>query len=106
MSLVAFMIHITLKPEKAEEFLRIAEEDARQSAHEPGNLRFEVYRQEDDPLKLVVLEMYTDQAALEAHRATPYVAAWREAVNDCTTEYQRVFLAPYAPDAAAYLTDK
>jgi autoinducer 2-degrading protein len=103
MSPIAFMIHITMKPERADEFLRIAEVDARESAKEPGNLRFEVYRQEEDPLKLVVFEMYRDQAALEAHRATDYVAAWRQAVNDCTTEYTRIFMTPFVPEAGTYL---
>jgi (4S)-4-hydroxy-5-phosphonooxypentane-2,3-dione isomerase len=103
MSPIAFMIHITMKPERADEFLKVAEEDARQSALEPGNLRFEIYRQEEDPLKLVVLEMYRDQAALEAHRATSYVAAWRQAVTDCTTEYTRIFMTPFVPEAETYV---
>jgi quinol monooxygenase YgiN len=103
MSPIAFMIHITMKPDRADEFLKVAEEDARQSALEPGNLRFEIYRQDEDPLKLVVFEMYRDQAALEAHRATPYVAAWRQAVTDCTTEYTRIFMTPFKPEAEMYL---
>jgi autoinducer 2-degrading protein len=103
MSPIAFMIHITMKPDRADEFLKIAEEDARESAKEPGNLRFEIYRQDEDPLKLVVLEMYRDQAALDAHRATAYVAAWRQAVNDCTTEYTRIFMTPFVPAGETYL---
>lgn len=103
MSPIAFMIHITMKPDRVDEFLKIAEEDARESVKEPGNLRFEIYRQDEDPLKLVVLEMYRDQAALEAHRATPYVAAWRQAVNDCTTEYTRIFMTPFVPAGESYL---
>ena len=40
--------------------------------HEPGCKLYQVSRAQDDPNRLVLYEQYFDQAALEAHRATPH----------------------------------
>lgn len=36
--------------------------------HEPGTLQFEVLRPNDSDGKLLIYEVYTDEAAFEAHR--------------------------------------
>jgi quinol monooxygenase YgiN len=94
MAVVAFQIHITLKADKAEQFMAAARHDAQESAKETGCLRFEVFQHADDPLRLVVMEMYASEAALEHHRQQPHVDVWRAAVKECTEEYTRVFLTP------------
>ena len=38
---------------------------------EPGNEAFECYQTEDVPQKFVVYEIYTDEAAFQAHLAAP-----------------------------------
>ena len=40
--------------------------------HEPGCKLYQVSRAHDDPNRLVLYEQYLDQAALDAHRATPH----------------------------------
>ena len=48
---------------------------------EPGCLRFDVTIDTNDPDHVLLYEVYRDQAALDAHRATPNFAEWR-AVSD------------------------
>lgn len=40
---------------------------------EPGCLRYELYQNQQDPQKFVFVEEYVDEAAFDAHLATPYV---------------------------------
>ena len=41
-------------------------------AHEPGCLEFKVYRAKDDPERLLLYEVYADEAAIEAHSRTEH----------------------------------
>jgi len=73
-------IHVHVKPEHREEFLRETLENARNTVREPGNLRFDVIQQIDDPDRFMLYEVYRDEAGMEAHKATAHYARWRDAV--------------------------
>ena len=45
---------------------------ARESRQEPGCLMFQVHRHKTDPRRFFIYEQFKDDAALEAHRATPH----------------------------------
>ena len=42
---------------------------------EPGNRQFEFYLDQDDPLNFMLYEEFADEAALQAHRERPEMAA-------------------------------
>ena len=42
---------------------------------EPGNLRYEYYIPLDDPETILLIDSWTDQAAIDAHHASPMMAA-------------------------------
>ncbi len=42
---------------------------------EPGNLAYTVHRSLDEPRRILIYELYRDDAALEAHRNATYFAA-------------------------------
>jgi quinol monooxygenase YgiN len=42
------------------------------SRAEPGNLRYDLWRDPADPTRFVLDELYVDMAAVTAHRATPH----------------------------------
>ena len=42
---------------------------------EPGCLLYEVFKSRSQPSTYIVMEKYKDQAALDAHRSTPHMAA-------------------------------
>ena len=43
---------------------------------EPGNLDYQVFRDPADRSLFVLFERYADEAAFDAHRATPHFSAW------------------------------
>ena len=48
---------------------------------EPGNIRYEYYLPMEDPETVLLIDAWTDQAAIDAHHATPMmgrIAALRE----------------------------
>ena len=45
---------------------------------EPGNLRYEYYQSLDDPETILLIDSWTDQAAIDAHHASPMMATIAE----------------------------
>ena len=41
---------------------------------EPGNLRYQYFRPLDDPETILLIDSWTDQAAIDAHHASPMMA--------------------------------
>ena len=73
-------IHVNVKPEHRDEFIAASLANARATVQEPGNLRFDVNQQLDDPNRFVLYEVYRDEAGMNAHKETAHYAAWRDAV--------------------------
>lgn len=59
-------------PGKEEETVRVFSILQAESRKEPGCLMYVVHRGHEDRSRFLVYEQYKDQAALEAHRATPH----------------------------------
>jgi len=63
---------------------------------EPGCARFDVFQETGDPALFLLIEIYDDQAALEAHRASPHFKAFREDTRDWVIERTWWFWTPAA----------
>ena len=66
---VRLIITLTAAPGKGAEFAEAFKGRCAEVMTEPGCEQFEVFRSALDPDKLVLLELWTDEAALEAHAA-------------------------------------
>ena len=73
-------------PEYTEKYLVASLENARSTRKEPGNLRFDVLRSEDDPNQFFFYEVYRSKADFQAHQQTPHYFKWRDAVKDWMSE--------------------
>jgi quinol monooxygenase YgiN len=73
-------VHVHVRPEAAEAFAAASVENARHSVREPGMARFDVIRQQDDPTRFLLVEVYRDDAAPARHKETAHYAAWRDRV--------------------------
>jgi len=82
-------VHVHVKPEHREEFIRASLENARNTIQEPGNLRFDVLQQADDPNRFILYEVYVDEGASKAHKDTPHYARWRDTVAPWMAEPRR-----------------
>jgi (4S)-4-hydroxy-5-phosphonooxypentane-2,3-dione isomerase len=80
MYVVCVTIHV--KPEHVDAFIAATLENARNSRHEPGNLRYDVLRAEDDPQRFFLYEVYHSKEDFAAHQQTPHYFTWRDAVQD------------------------
>ncbi|HVO68153.1 MAG TPA: antibiotic biosynthesis monooxygenase [Syntrophales bacterium] len=74
--MICMLINVHVKPSMLDEFLEVIKYDAVHSENEPGCMRFDILRDNDDPLKFYFYEVYKDKEAQMAHRKTPHFAKW------------------------------
>jgi autoinducer 2-degrading protein len=67
-------------PELLDAFLTATEENAVASRSEAGVLRFDVLSDRADAGHVVLVEIYRDEAAAAAHKATGHYERWRDTV--------------------------
>ena len=93
-------VHVHVKADAAEAFAAATLENARRSVEEHGVVRFDVVRQEDDPTRFVLVEIYRTEGDPARHKETAHYAAWRAAVEPMMAEprrrvkYRALFPAP------------
>jgi autoinducer 2-degrading protein len=83
------LVHVRVKPEAVDDFIDATRANHEASIREPGNLRFDVLRDVEDPTRFVIYEAYNDEAAARAHKDTPHYLEWRAAVEDWMAEPRR-----------------
>jgi len=92
-------VDVQVRPERVAEFLEATLANARASIQEPGVLRFDVVQDQADPAHVVLVEVYRDEDAPAAHKATAHYATWRDAVEEMmarprsSTRFSAVFPA-------------
>ena len=74
--MIAVIAILRSKPDKSEEFERVFTHLAAQvRANESGNVTYQLSRSRTEPNTYKVLEIYRDEEALEAHRASDHFLA-------------------------------
>lgn len=84
--MIVLIVHMTMKPGTAEECIRIMRAQAEESLKEPGCLQFLVHQSMENPLHFLLYEQYQDEAALQAHRASPHFARYVRGGIDALVE--------------------
>jgi autoinducer 2-degrading protein len=79
-------VYIHVKPEATGEFIRASEENHFESVKEPGNIRFDLVQQTDDPYRFMFYEAYESEEAAAAHKNTAHYLKWRETVQEMMAE--------------------
>jgi quinol monooxygenase YgiN len=64
---IRLIISLSAAPGKGDAFLQAMKGRCQEVASEPGCEQFEVFQSALDPDRLVLLELWSDQAALDAH---------------------------------------
>jgi len=83
------LVRMRTTPQHRAAFLTAAEANIRGSRQEPGCLRFDLLAAPDDDCTFHALEIFADQAALDAHRATPHYRAFVAAIAPLTLDRGR-----------------
>ena len=90
--MISIFVTIQVKPEFMDQFVEASFSDARGAVgDEPGCFRFDILRDQSDPNRLHLYEVYADEAALEAHRQAPHYLKWRSTIDDWVDgDFQRI----------------
>jgi quinol monooxygenase YgiN len=73
---------LVAKPGKAEDLNALLHGMVDPSRGEPGNLRWDIWRDQASPDRFVLDELYKDNAAIAAHRETPHFKNYLAHIHD------------------------
>jgi quinol monooxygenase YgiN len=79
---VKIMAILAARPGKAGELEALLSGMAPACRAEPGNLRWDIWRDQADAARFVLDELYQDNDAVAAHRQTPHFKAYLAKIND------------------------
>ena len=75
-------VTIFVKPANVDTFIEATLDNARNTRREPGNLRFDVSRGEDDPNRFLLYEVYREKEDFTKHQQTEHYFRWRDTVSN------------------------
>lgn len=91
MTALALVVDVRLVPGTREAFVDRVGAHARACLElEPGCLRFDVLIPDGEADRVMLYEMFADQAALDAHRATDRIATFFDDTREMMAERSRV----------------
>jgi (4S)-4-hydroxy-5-phosphonooxypentane-2,3-dione isomerase len=85
--MIAIVVELKVPSNGAKDFRALAEQHARRCLErEPGCLQFDITQDPADPEQWLFYERYRDEAALDAHRKTDYLAKFLESTRSHITD--------------------
>jgi len=82
--MIALIVSVHVLPGRLDDFTAAIRDNAERSfTDEPGCRYFDVTQDLADDHHFIFYELYDDEAAVDAHRATPHFAGWRRAADRC-----------------------
>ena len=100
MNRFAIQVSLQLQPGKADEFVPHILANARAARRdEPDCHDFQVLQAKDDPDSFVLIEVYTNAAALDTHRQTPHYLKFYEEAGAMIAEKSIRLMTPLAAGA-------
>ena len=87
------VVSFKVKPDCVDAFIAAARADAELSvANETGCHQFDVCVNPEDPTHFTFYEVYDDQDAIDAHRASPHFNEFANAIQDLIEERSPVIM--------------
>jgi quinol monooxygenase YgiN len=74
--MICVAVTYVIKPGLEEEAIPLFRNLTAATRAEPGCRAYQVHRSKSDPRRFLLYELYDDQAALDAHRASPHFAEY------------------------------
>jgi (4S)-4-hydroxy-5-phosphonooxypentane-2,3-dione isomerase len=84
--MIVYCVNIHVKPEAIKSFIDATRANHSESVNEPGNLRFDLIQQADDPGRFMIYEAFESDEAAAYHKSTPHYFVWRDLVKDYMAE--------------------
>ena len=84
------VVHLDIVPEKFDEFIDTARTHGKRSVEiEEGCISFQVMIPQEEPNKVILVEVYQDDAALDFHWNSDHMAAYLERTGEMITGRKR-----------------
>jgi len=83
------IVHIHVKPDCLDDFIKACRLNHEASIREPGNRRFDFLQSADDPNRFVFYEAYATAEDAAAHKKTTHYQAWRDSVAELMAKPRR-----------------
>lgn len=80
MYVVAVTVHV--KPQHVQQFVEAVLDNARNTRREPGNVRFDVLRAEEDPNRFLLYECYHAKEDFAKHQQTEHYLRFKNDAAD------------------------
>lgn len=80
--MIVNLVHVWVKENYLDAFVEATVVNHQNTILEPGNLRFDVLRDAEDPAKFVLYEAFKDEQAVADHKATAHYVKWRDTVTE------------------------
>ena len=87
--MIVTCVHVIVLPERMADFREAIAENYRGTVTEPGNIRFDVLQQSDDPCRFMIYEVFESEEAVLMHKETPHYLKWRNTVQNWMAEPRR-----------------
>jgi autoinducer 2-degrading protein len=84
--MIVTCVYIHIRPEAINDFILATRANHIESVKEPGNLRFDLIQQAEDPCRFMIYEGYESEEAAAAHKNTAHYLKWRDTVKDFMAE--------------------
>lgn len=79
----SIFVTVNVHPEHVDAFITAGDGDAQGSVRdEPGCFRFDIHQDVEVPTRFYLYEVYTDEAAFQAHLETPHFLTWKGIVEE------------------------
>jgi quinol monooxygenase YgiN len=79
-------VHIRVKEDQIEEFIKATKENAAYSKKEEGIARFDFLQDINDPTKFILMEAYRTDQDPAKHKETTHYKVWRNRVENMMVE--------------------
>jgi (4S)-4-hydroxy-5-phosphonooxypentane-2,3-dione isomerase len=87
--MIVSCVYVNVMPDAVNNFIEATTENHLESVKEPGNLRFDLIQQSDDPCRFMIYEAYESDEAAANHKTTVHYAKWRDSVAGFMAEPRR-----------------
>lgn len=84
--MIVTCVYVVIKPGTEKRFVEETTLNHFESVKEPGNFRFDLIQQADDPCRFMIYEAYESESAAAAHKLTRHYLQWRDSVADMMAE--------------------
>ncbi len=84
------VVHLDIAPEEVDEFIKISTAHGKHSVKiEPGCISFQVMIPQEEPNKVILVEVYKDNEALDFHWNSDHMAAYLKKTGEMVTGRKR-----------------